>query len=350
MKKQDVVDLIKYHEEGNDSAFTEKALQIADDFQKSGDTYLGNYISTLVAKTNVFVPQDTPLNFQFLEEVPLGEAGQLPLPETVEDKLEGIVNAINNNMGVNKFLFEGSPGTGKTESAKTIARILNRKLLKVDFDSLVDSKLGQTSKNIARVFREINNYPYPNQIVVLLDEIDAIALDRVTKNDVREMGRATSAVLKGLDELLPGITILATTNLFKYFDPALSRRFNLIVNFDQYSPEDLIDVAVAIMNSVYQKYPDLEKNIRLFKKIINLYGNEIPLPGNLKNMIETAVAFSNVKADPTDYLRNIYQSVTNRRPDPQDLQKNGFTVREIAILTGKSKSTIGRELRGGYNE
>ena len=69
----------------------------------------------------------------------------------------------------------------------------------VDFEHLIDSKLGQTNKNIASVFAEINMIPYSNKVVILFDEIDVIALDRVNRNDVREMGRVTSTILRELD-------------------------------------------------------------------------------------------------------------------------------------------------------
>ena len=61
-------------------------------------------------------------------------------------------NAINKNIGSNKFLFEGAPGTGKTETAKNVARILERELFVVEFETVIDSKLGQTAKNIYSLF------------------------------------------------------------------------------------------------------------------------------------------------------------------------------------------------------
>ena len=76
----------------------------------------------------------------------------------------GVINAIGHNVGVNKFLFEGKPGTGKTETVKQIARVLERDVLSIEFDSLIDSKLGQSSKNIVDVFKEINRLSQPQNI------------------------------------------------------------------------------------------------------------------------------------------------------------------------------------------
>ncbi len=61
----------------------------------------------------------------------------------------GIVNAVAHNVGINKFLLQGTPGTGKTEAVKQLARILNRDIYMVDFAAIIDSKLGQTQKNIS---------------------------------------------------------------------------------------------------------------------------------------------------------------------------------------------------------
>ena len=47
------------------------------------------------------------------------------------------------------------PGSGKTEAVKQVARLLDRTLFYVDFENLIDSKLGQTNKNIAVLFNEI---------------------------------------------------------------------------------------------------------------------------------------------------------------------------------------------------
>lgn len=64
----------------------------------------------------------------------------------------------------------------------------------VDFSALIDSKLGQTQKNLTELFKEINQFMQPEKVLVLFDEIDAIALDRTNANDLREMGRVTSTL------------------------------------------------------------------------------------------------------------------------------------------------------------
>lgn len=344
MRKKNILNLIKYHAEKNDAGFRDEAYGIARYLDSIGDTELAQYIMALLSGTNTFVPQDNEYNLPFLTKANLTNGSSLPLPVLIKKDIIGVINSINHNAGVNKFLFEGDPGTGKTETAKQVARILERDLYLIDFDSIVDSKLGQSSKNIASIFMELRNLPHPEKVIILFDEIDAIALDRVNSNDLREMGRVTSSVLKGLDGLRDDIVLIATTNLFTQFDKALLRRFDSIINFNRYSQDELIEVAESILNDLLARFKFAGRNMKLFKKIISAMDN-IPYPGELKNLIKTSIAFS----DPTnehDYLKKLYESVNakDRPSDVKSLQNGGFTVREIEILTGVSKSKVSREL------
>ena len=341
MKKRDVINLIKYHVENNDSAFREEAYDIVADFNNNGDLELGRYVLSLLSDKNTFIPQIMNNRSDFIKRVDVSNT-HLFLPTVIMDDLKGIINAANLNAGVNKFLFQGFPGTGKTESAKQLARILERELFIVDFDSLIDSKLGQTSRNIAALFSEINDLPYPEKVIILFDEIDSLALDRIDSRDHREMGRATSSVLKGFDSLNDSVIIIATTNLFDNFDSALVRRFDKIINFNRYSKDDLMDVAEKIADFYLNKFSFAGRNMRLLKKIISL-ASPIPYPGELANLIKTAIVFSNSQNE-YEYLIYILKQIKPELVDKPKLLKDlGFTLREIEILTNISKSTLSRE-------
>ncbi len=342
MKKRNVINLIKYYTEGNDSAFRDEAYEIAADFNASGDAQLGNYILALLSDKNTFIPQQLNARYDYLEKVEYS-SNILPLPDSISENLMGVVNAIGYKAGINKFLFSGAPGTGKTESTKHLARILDRDLYSVNFDSIIDSKLGQTSKNIASLFNELNSLPYPENTVILFDEIDSLAMDRIDSRDLREMGRATSSVLKGLDSLNPDVVIIATTNLLDSFDKAFLRRFDKIIDFNCYSQADLAKIAEAILDEQLSKFQFAVRNIRLFRKIIQTM-SPIPMPGDLKNMIRTAIAFS-TPGDEFDYLRRIFKQINPSFPDDfNEYKKLGFTIREIETLTNISRSSISREL------
>lgn len=347
MKKQNVLNLIKYHVERNENAFRNESINIARYFDSIGDEQLAEYIMGLIAESNLYMPQSSDFESEFLKQIDTRAIEPLNLPIEITEDIKGIINAVNHNVGINKFLFEGLPGSGKTEAAKHIARLLDRTLFCVDFDNLIDSKLGQTNKNISNVFNEINLLPHSNRVVVLFDEIDVIALDRINSNDVREMGRVTSTILRELDRLTDlnkEIVIIATTNLFSNFDKALIRRFDAVINFNRYSKEDLIEVAEYYFTSFSRNFKGISKDIRLFKKILSI-SEKLPYPGELKNIIKTSLAFSDTQFE-YDYLRRLYNTLIGNldSTDINQLHTKGFTIREIEKLKGESKSNIARKL------
>lgn len=353
MKKKNVLNLIRYHTEHNDAAFRNEAYNIAKEFDRAGDSQLAAYIIALLSDANTLVPQSSNFGIksEFLEKKIVVKTS-LPLPEVIADDIQGVLNAIGRNIGIHKFLFHGPAGTGKTESVKQISSIMQRELYVVNFSSVIDSRLGQTAKNITRLFAEINSSTRPDQTIVLFDEIDALALDRIDSHDIREMGRATSTLLSQMDELSEQIILFATTNLFSKFDKAFIRRFDAVVDFGRYTKEDLIDVATGIMNDYAKQFSFIGKNTRLFKKILSKT-KQLPYPGEMKNLIRSAIAFSKPN-DENDYLRRIYIALipdgTNAIQDIRTLRDQGFTLREIEVLTGISRSTAAREMKGVRDE
>ena len=344
MKKQNLVNIVKYHVEKNDEAFISEVAEIAKEFDYNGDYSIAQYLMELISSANFYIPQQSYKNLKYLRKVEYSPKPLL-LPNIIEEDIVGITRAIANNSGLSKFLFYGEPGSGKTESAYQIARLLNRDILSVDFEQLVDSHLGETPKNVAMLFDEINHVAY-DKVIIIFDEIDSIVLDRINTNDLREMGRVTSLFLKELDKLNENITIIATTNLYQNFDKALIRRFDAIVSFDRYSKKDLIEIADSILITNLKKANNLKQDLRLFNKILNKI-NKMPYPGDLKQIIKTAIAFSD-NSQKYDYLRKIYMSL-NGNPEQIDIQKlskEGFTTREIEILSKIPKSSVSRKLKG----
>lgn len=348
MKKKSVINLIKFYSEENDAGFRSEAYEIAKDFDESGDHQLAEYVIALMSNANTFVPQMSENDSALFERLE-ASGDSLWLPDPVTQDILGIVHAVAHKAGINKFLFQGAPGTGKTEAVKQLARILNRDIYMVDFSVIIDSKLGQTQKNISSLFKEINNFVHPEKVIILFDELDAIALDRTNANDLREMGRATSSMLKGLDYMDERVVLVATTNLYKHFDKALVRRFDSTIDFNRYTKEDLMSIAEEFLNKFLLKFKLANKDIRLFRKIISLL-DPIPYPGELKNLIRTAVAFSDPD-DGMDYFRRLYYAVNNKQPqDLKELQSQKFTIREIEILSKIPKSTVARELKESIDE
>lgn len=345
MKKQDLLALIRAYAEKDDFEFRRIASSFAVDFANIGDIEIARQISSYLSDSLSFVPQASSISSSFFRKISNSEldSAQVFWPAPIYEDIQGVTNAIKKRNGVCKFLFYGASGTGKTETVKIIASIAKCDLWLVDFSSLVDYRLGETAKNIADMFQQISSARDLRHVIFLFDEIDSIALDRVNLNDLREMGRATSAFLQGMDSLPPDACIIATTNLHELMDKALLRRFDAEICFDAYSKEDLIEVGASIYSILLKESPNLYRDENLFRKIIGL-SDPLLLPGDLKNLLRSCIAFGG-DDEPCRYLQLLLRKIAPALSgNPEALSKAGFTMRQIAILTGVSKSTISRRI------
>uniref|UniRef100_UPI002FDBF3B8 ATP-binding protein n=1 Tax=Streptomyces sp. IBSBF 3010 TaxID=2903526 RepID=UPI002FDBF3B8 len=124
-------------------------------------------------------------------------------------------------------LFAGDSGTGKTMSAEVIAADLGLDLYTVDLATVIDKYVGETEKNLERIFTEaagVNG-------VLLFDEADAIFGKRSDVKDAHDRyANVESAYLLQRMESFDGLAILAT-NLRANLDDAFTRRLDLVVDF-----------------------------------------------------------------------------------------------------------------------
>ena len=343
MKKQNLINLVRYHTGRNDEAFASEVAQIAKELNASGDATVAQYLMELISSANFYVPQTNYRNLRFLTKIDYSSEPLL-LPSSIEDDVLGIIRSISNNSGLSKFLFYGVPGSGKTETAFQIARILDRDILSVPFEQLVDCRLGETAKNVSSLFEEINHLVF-SKAIVLFDEIDSLVLDRINKNDLREMGRVASIFIKELERLNGKVVLIATTNLFDNLDKALVRRFDATISFNRYTKSDLIEIADSLLTTTLKRSSGSRQNKRLFNKILNNL-DSIPFPGDLKQIIKKAVAFSDEENE-YDYLRKIYIALNGDSDEIniQRLKDRGYTTREIEILSRIPKSSVSRKLK-----
>ena len=124
-------------------------------------------------------------------------------------------------------LFSGSPGTGKTMAAEVIAHDLQVDLYKVDLSGMVSKYIGETEKNLSRIFQEAET----SNAILFFDEADALFGKRTEVSDAhdRYANIETSYLLQRMEEY-EGIVILAT-NLRTNMDDAFTRRLRFIVEF-----------------------------------------------------------------------------------------------------------------------
>ena len=98
----------------------------------------------------------------------------------------------------------------------------------MEIPALISSYLGRTGQNL----REVFDFARANQVVVLLDEFDAVAKRRDDQADLGELRRVVSVLLKEIEEW-PGPSVLvAATNGPELVDPAIFRRFQLVMRVE----------------------------------------------------------------------------------------------------------------------
>lgn len=125
------------------------------------------------------------------------------------------------------ILFYGAPGTGKTMAAQVIAAELNLPLYRVDLSGVISKYIGETQKNIAKIFEQTKKV----KGILLFDEADALFSRRNEVNDAQDKyANAETAYLLQRIEESDGICIL-TTNLLQNFDEAFRRRITYMINF-----------------------------------------------------------------------------------------------------------------------
>lgn len=124
-------------------------------------------------------------------------------------------------------LFTGPPGVGKTLAAKWIARELGRPLAILDLSAVMSSFLGRTGSNL----RAVLDFARDHDCILLLDELDAVAKRRDDNTEIGELKRLVTVLLQEIDEWPANGLLLAATNHADLLDPAVWRRFEIIVEF-----------------------------------------------------------------------------------------------------------------------
>ena len=137
---------------------------------------------------------------------------------------------------LNATLLYGESGVGKTAFSRYVAYKLKKPYLYINFSRMLDSLLGGTAKNLTNLFNYINQ----QSCVVMLDEIDSLAIKRQYGTDgaSSEISRSTTCLLQLLDTVTNDHIILAATNLEDSVDSAVKRRFTIKHEIKRLSPAD----------------------------------------------------------------------------------------------------------------
>lgn len=131
---------------------------------------------------------------------------------------------------VGKLLFVGPPGTGKTSLALAVCHELHMPVLEVRLSMVTSQYLGETSKNIDRIFELAKSL---SPCILFIDEFDFVAKSRVS-DDHGAMKRAVNMLLKNIDKISlvkNGVVLIGATNHPQLLDQAAWRRFDEVVEF-----------------------------------------------------------------------------------------------------------------------
>lgn len=164
---------------------------------------------------------------------------------------------------MNKLLFYGATGTGKTYLAKAISNHFSLPMLQIDVSKLPESNLALALTEIFQLSRVLGS------AVVFLDECDSIcwARDDVNNQDSASVRRANNTLFQLLNELDADSIFISATNLYDNLDVAFVRRFDLKFRF--IAPTiDRFDEAVEkfVDKSRFKYISDMDENV---KEIVN---------------------------------------------------------------------------------
>jgi hypothetical protein len=150
-------------------------------------------------------------------------------------------------------LFAGPPGTGKTMCACVMARELDMELFQVDLSRVVSKWIGETEKNLAKIFDEAER----SQAIILFDEADSLFAKRTeVKSSVDRYANLEVNFLLQRMEAFSGITML-TTNFEDTIDTAFKRRLTFRVRFEK--PD--ADARAALWSKVFPHTCQLAEDV-----------------------------------------------------------------------------------------
>ena len=182
------------------------------------------------------------------------------------------------------ILFAGSSGTGKTMSADIMAGELALDLYKIDLSGVVSKYIGETEKNLDRIFREAND----SNSILFFDEADALFGKRSEVKDShdRYANIEVSYLLQKMEEY-QGIVILAT-NFRRNMDDAFVRRMHFVIDYPM--PEEEYRLEIWRMVFPDEAPQDASVDLDFMARQFKVTG------GNIKN-IAVSSAFLAAQAD-----------------------------------------------------
>ncbi len=221
-----------------------------------------------------------------------------------------------------RTLLVGPSGSGKTLTAGWVATRLGLPLFRVDLASVSSKYIGETEKNLAQLLARAEQ----TEVVLLFDEADSLFGKRTEVNQANDrFANAQTNYLLQRIETYDGVTIL-TSNSRSRFDPAFTRRLDLIIDFPVPGPRE--------RRRLWKSH--LGANHRLTKGELNRLAGAADLTGgSIRNVVLAAAAPAREENRPIAYadilvgLKREYKK--NGRQTPVEL-KRGHSASPVNSL------------------
>lgn len=302
--------------------------------------------SPLRKQTDVPLPVDLDSRLHLLRIEHSLPDHDLVLPEFLSESIQQLISEQQNVEALGKaglqptrsVLFSGPPGVGKTMSAKWIASKLNRPLLILDLSAVMSSYLGRTGNNI----RFVLDYAKSIECILLIDELDAIAKRRDDQSEIGELKRLVTVLLQELDDWPSSALLLAATNHPDLLDPAVWRRFEMVLTFEVPSFEQVKqfvsqfftqvlgqnDAWIDVLSLIYvgKSFSEIERRILSIKKRNAI--QEVSIKSLFEQEVKSFCASSN----------------EHKKRISKDLIDLGLSQRRVNELTGIARETIRKSI------
>ncbi|KAF2082051.1 AAA family ATPase [Flavobacterium sharifuzzamanii] len=166
----------------------------------------------------------------------------------------------------NKLLLHGPSGCGKTLASYVIAGELEKMMVVIDLGAIVSSKLGETSKNLSKIFKKAAL----EDCIIFLDEFDSLGKIRDYSQDHGEMKRVVNTILQLFDYLPQSSIVIAATNQKDMLDEALLRRFDNIIEFQFPNEAEIGKLIELVLQNGSFKFDNKAAANRILKECIGL--------------------------------------------------------------------------------